>query len=356
VGSSRPGSRRVALLVLAFAAVLLVARWSGSSSLRAPEAPPVAPEEIDGPPGTVLYLGGWEPASVELSSGLARRLPAPFGGRAQLRRVGGVTIAITGGSAWVVPAAGSPTPRRLGPADGVLDSPDAGRVWLVEVDDASTYELVEVGLADGRRLARQVLPAWAPPYAVTKAGVLIRNLADGGLELRGPGRPTRRLSSDVDAAFVDASADTAAWIDAGGLHLYDLATGRDRVVRPPTVGATWLVYGPASRTYCCAVLGAFSPSGQTLAVFLTVSGLQDPGLAVVDAARATAAAVPGSHDAIPVSCQTCVSWSGRGDWLFYLGVWPWQISAFRIGSAAASPLAVDLTLVVDSAPDGLAAV
>jgi hypothetical protein len=42
--------------------------------------------------------------------------------------------------------------------------------------------------------------------------------------------------------------------------------------------------------------------------------------------------------------------------VFYLGVWPWQISAFRLGSASASLLAVDLTVVVDSAPNGLAAV
>jgi hypothetical protein len=346
------------LLVLAFAAVLLVARWSGSSSLRAPEAPPVAPEEVDGPPGTVLYLGGWEPASVELSSGLARRLPAPFGGRAELRRVGGDTIVITGGSAWVVPAAGPRAARRLGPAEAVLASPVAGRLWLVTIDydEGADYVLDEVDLADGRRLARHVLPVWAPPFAVTRAGVLTRNLIDGGLELRRADGRLRRLSTEREVGFVAGHGDLAAWIDSRGLHLSDLASGRDRVVAPPTAGATWLIYGPLGRSECCWELGAFSPDGRALAAFTTVAGPDDPGLAVVDVERATAAAVPGSHDAIPVSCQGCLSWALRGDWVFYLGVWPWQISAFRLGSASASLLAVDLTVVVDSAPNGLAAV
>jgi hypothetical protein len=375
-GRSRPlGLSSAALLALAFAAVLLVAHLAGGSSLG--RLPPTTTglddaEPIDGPAETTLYLGGQQPVSVALDSGLATRLPAPNRDQVVLTAVGDTILALAGRQAWVMPAGGQASrsarqaARRLGDADSLLPSRSPGRVWLVTIDyaDEASYDMVEVGLADGRAVARHTLPAWAPPVAVTGAGLVTRNFVDGGLDLRGPDGRVRRLATDRQAGFVDAHGDLIAWSDRAGLHLYRVDQAVDRVVTPPAGAGGWVTYGPISRSACCLVTGAFSPDGRTLALFTTINGPDDPGLALVDTATAVAAGVPGSGDAMPGSCQACMAWSGDGRWLFYLGITPGSIWAVAMGGdgrprlakpTPARPLAVRLEGVTEAPFTSLAA-
>jgi hypothetical protein len=328
------GPARAVGLVLAAVAVLLVAR-SATGPLPAPPAPA---DDLAGPAGTVLYLGGPEPLRVELGTGAVARLPGVAGRPAQVLQLEGVTLALTGGSAVALPG------RRLGRADAALASPVPGRVWLVGADFSGVgrYVLTEVSLATGRRLATRELPARSPPVAVTRAGVITRDLLDGGLELRDVAGWRHPLELAADATFVDAHDDLVAWVDRRGLHLYELPAGPDRLVQAPA-GLAWTRIGGVAPVLLLRV-GAFSPDGRALAVFTEVTSPGQPGLALVDVGRATAASVAGSQNAIPGSCAACLSWQPAGDWLFYLGAPPWRVGAFRVGGPA-GPLALDLDIV-----------
>jgi hypothetical protein len=349
---------RVVAVVLAILAGLLVVRWWSSATL--PGAAPPPPAVQTGPHTGRLVVSGLNPVVLDLASGLAQRLPGGFDDPPQLAlALPEGTIWITRWDAWVIVTAPGATPRRLGRAYGVLPSLTPGRVWLVWAATSTDahYELTEVALADGRTTARLDLPVWTPPMAFTRAGIVARDMVARTLVLLDPAgrRRLRVFGSDVD--FIDAQADLVAWIDDAGLHLLDLAGGRDaptRLVKAPD-DLAWLRIGPLGFTGCCSRIGRFGPGGRTLAVFAEMRRPGDPGLALVDVAGATARAVAGSRDAIPFNCLNCVGWSPAGDWVFWLSTTPGQVGAAAVGRGGpAIDLAVDSQALIDSAPNGIA--
>ena len=165
----------------------------------------------------------------------------------------------------------------------------------------------------------------------------------------------RRLSTDRQAGFVDASGDLIAWTDQEGLHLYRVDSGAERVVAPPRGAGRWVAYGPLGASACCLVTGAFAPGGRTLALFTTINDPDDLGLALVDTATASARGVPGSGDAIPGGCQACLAWDGDGGWVFYLGITPGSIWAVPLGGDGAHSLSFSLDGVTEAPFISLAA-
>ena len=178
----------------------------------------------------------------------------------------------------------------------------ADRVWLLDRRARSpqrAFALQEVELATGRRLASVALPHDTEPVAMVDGGVLVRDLR-AGLAVRdlASGRERQRLGTDL--TFVDATARLVAYVDdRGDLRLRDLATRRDRVVRP-TGMPNWFPMGrPVAGAGCCDQFGAFSADGRRLAVYVQLRRPAQPGLAVVDVGRAEARPVPGSQAATP---------------------------------------------------------
>jgi hypothetical protein len=195
----------------------------------------------------------------------------------------------------------------------------------------------------------------AEPVAMVDGGVLVRDLR-AGLAVRdlASGRERQRLG--IDLTFVDATARLVAYVDGrGGLHLRDLATRRDRVVRPAGI-PNWFPLGqPVAGAGCCDEFGAFSPDGRRLAVYLQLRRPAQPGLAMVDVGQAEARPVPGSDAATPFGCQPCLGWSADG-WLFFFsgGPPPDVVAAWRPGRAAASPLSLPVADATATVRSGLA--
>lgn len=246
----------------------------------------------------------------------------------------------------------------LGSALEVLPSPRPDRVWLLDRRARSpqrTFALQEVELATGRRLATVALPHDAEPVAMVDGGILVRDLRSG-LTVRdlASGRERQRLG--VDLTFVDATASLVAYVDdRGGLHLRNLATRRDRVVRPIGI-PDWFPLGrPVAGAGCCDQFGAFSTDGRRLAVYIQLRRPAQPGLAVVDVGRAEARPVPGSQAATPFGCQPCLGWSIDG-WLFFFsgGPPPDVVTAWRPGKPPASPLDLPLDGAIATVPGSLA--
>jgi hypothetical protein len=353
------------LMAVAALAVLLVARWTGPGeqrgagppALRGPGAtiatgPARPPAEV---PAATIYLAGRDPVGIVLPGGDMRTVPVPIERSASISQLPGATIVLTAGIAWAIPAGRGPV-RRLGQASAVLPAPEPGRVWLIGAGAAGPggYELHEVSLADGRVLATKGLPSWAPPVAVTSAGVVTRNLVAGGLDLRPTPDLVARIELTREGTFADARGSLVAWAGPDGVHLRDLVSGRERVVPPPAGSPAWFVFGPPARVACCHHVGAFAPDGRTLAMFTEVTAEGDPGLAVIDVRAGTASPVPGSADAIPAGCGTCLSWHPDGGWLFYLGATPWNIGAYHLGDDTALPLALELETQGLAVPEGIA--
>jgi hypothetical protein len=355
-----------ALVVVAALTVLLVARWSGPGEQRGPGRPTLRGPRatvVNGParppaevPAATLYLAGRDPIGIALPEGDVRTIPIPIERSASVVPLAEATVVLTAGVAWAVPADRGPV-RRLGQASAVLPAPRPDRVWLVGAGAAGPggYELHEVSLADGRVLAVKGLPSWAPPVAVTSAGVVTRNLVAGGLDLRPTPDLVARTELTREGTFADANGTVVAWAGPDGVHLRDLVSGRERVIPPPDGSPAWLVFGPAERVACCHRIGAFAPDGRMLAMFTEVTAEGDPGLALIDVRAGTAGPVQGSADAIPAGCGRCLAWHPDGGWLFYLGATPWNIGAYHLGDDTALPLALRLETEGLAVPEGIAA-
>jgi hypothetical protein len=373
-----PGSRsrgdvvRSILLVVAALLGLVAVRWSVTGELSRPivaPAPTVAPvstvaasydppRPIRAAAGTRLSLGGREPAVVDPVSGSIRRISLTADQAVSLFRQGSFTVLVADGHASVVPA-GQAGPRRpFGRALLVIPALAADRAWLVDTRHGPPeqhYDLVEVGLADGRRHTHWTLPYRVAPVAVVRSGVVANDL-DGDLVVVAPGSGRVRTLLARDATFVDARGDRVAWLADGLLHVRDLSRETTTLVSPPVASAGWYgAGGPVSWAGCCYGLGAFAPGGRWLAVYTLLAGPRSPGLAVVDLDRGRAELLPGSEDATPTGGQPSLGWASNG-WLFFLASGPTTtIGAWRPGERAAGPVWVDRDQVLDTFPRALAA-
>jgi hypothetical protein len=370
-----PRSRRDALqsvlLVVAVLAGLVVVRWAatgGPSRSLAPSTPIMAPARPDRgpartitvPPRTRLSLGGRQPIVVDPASGTVTRLPFNPRSRTVLFRQGTHTVLVSNERAWAAPAGRAAPLRPLGRALTVLPALVDDRVWLVDAryggPEAQLYELVEVGLADGRTHTRWTLPYQAAPVAVLPSGVLARDPEDN-LQVVAPGSGRVRAVLARAATFIDARGSQVAWVVGRDLHVRDLATGTDTVVPPPPGSPDWYALGgPIPRAACCYGLGAFDPAGRKLAVYTRLAGPGAPGLAVVDLVRGSARLLPGSEDATPTGCLPCLGWASNG-WLYFFaaGTAVAPIGAWGGGAAPAGVLSLGLDRVLDSVPNALAA-
>jgi hypothetical protein len=354
--SRREAARSVGLL-LAMLAGLLLARSALAGGLSRSLAPatPAAPQTAETVPaggipelrGRPLYLGGRQPLVADAGGGRLRPLPDVRAGRSSVLRQGRYLVVriaepLQEGPVLALATDWPGTAMPLGSALDVLPSPRPDRVWLLDRRarmPQRTFALREVELATGRRLASLALANDAEPVAIVDGGVLVRDLR-AGLAVRDltSGRVRQRLGTDL--TFVDATARLVAYLDGrGDLHLRDLATRRDRVVRPAGI-PSWFPLGlPVAGAGCCDEFGAFSPDGRRLAVYLQLRSPAQPGLAMVDVEQAEARPVPGSDAATPFGCQPCLGWSADG-WLFFFsgGPPPDVVAAWRPGRPAASPL------------------
>jgi hypothetical protein len=362
---------RSILLVVAALAVLVVVRWSVTGDYSRPivaPAPTMAPGPAvavsHGPPppiqpaaGTRLSLGGRQPAVVDPASGSIRRLSSIADHPVTLFRQGSFTVLVADGHAWTVPA-GQAGPRLpLGPALLALPAAANDRAWLVDSrfgPPKPHYDLLEVGLADGRRRTHWTLPYHLAPVAVLRSGVLANDL-DGDLMVVEPGSGRVRTLLAHDATFLDARADRVAWLAGDLLYVRDLAGGATTVVPPPPASTGWYGAGEAvSWARCCYGLGAFDPGGRWLAVYTDLAGPRSPGLAIVDLANGRAALLAGSEDVTPTGGQPSLGWASNG-WLFFLASGPTTtIAAWRPGDRAAGLVWLDGDRVLDSIPGALA--
>jgi hypothetical protein len=359
------------LLVVAVLAGLVAVRWAVTGGLGQSLAPPAltsAPPRPDrgparriaAPPRTRLSLGGRQPLLVNPAGGTVTPLPFNPRTRTVLFRQGAHTVFVSDERAWAAPAGRAAPLRPLGRALAVLPALADDRVWLVDArygePEAQLYELVEVGLADGRTHTRWTLPYQAAPVAILPSGVLARDPEDN-LQVVAPGSGRVRTALGKAATFVDARDSRVAWVEGRDLHVRDLSTGTHTVVPPPPGSPDWYnIGGPVPRVACCYGLGAFDLAGRRLAIYTRLAGPGAPGLAVVDLVRGSAALLPGSEDAIPTGCLPCLGWASNG-WLYFFAAGPGvtSIGAWGGGAAPAGLLPLDLDEVLDSVPSALAA-
>jgi hypothetical protein len=367
----REAARSVGLL-LAMLVGLLLARWGLAGGLSRPlipatsTSPPAAAALATlGMPelrGRLLYLGGDQLLVADAGGGSLRRLRIGVAGRTSVLRQGRYLVVrvaeqLQDGPVFSVATSGPGTVTPLGSALEVLPSPRPDRVWLLGRRARSTqrtFTLQEVELATGRRLASLALPHDAEPVAMVDGGVLVRDLRTGLAVRDLAGRERQRLGTDL--TLVDATASLVAYVDdRGDLRLRDLATRRDRVVRPIGMPGWFPLGRPVAGAGCCDQFGAFSADGRRLAVYVQLRRPAQPGLAVVDVGRAEARPVPGSQAATPFGCQPCLGWSVDG-WLFFFsgGPPPDVVTAWRPGRPTASLLDLPLDGAIATVPGGLA--
>jgi hypothetical protein len=369
----REAARSVGLL-LAMPAGLMLARWGLAGGLFKPLIPamPTHPPAAGAAPtaglpelhGHLMYLGGRQPLVADAGGGPLRPLRMQVAGRTSVLRQGRYLVVrvaeqLQEGPVLALATGGSGAATPLGSALEVLPSLRPDRVWLLDRRARSpqrTFALQEVELTTGSRLATVALPHDAEPVAMVDGGVLVRDLR-AGLAVRDLASGLERQRLGTDLTFVDATASLVAYVDdRGDLHLRDLATRRDRVVRP-TGMPSWFPLGrPVAGGGCCDQFGAFSADGRRLAVYVQLRRPAQPGLAVVDVGRAEAQPVPGSQAASPFGCQPCLGWSVDG-WLFFFsgGPPPDVVTAWRPGWPTASPLDLPLDGTTATVPGSLAA-
>jgi hypothetical protein len=359
------------LMIVAAVAGLVLVRWSVTGAASQPivaPAPTVAPASTvavpSGPPpqilaaaGTRLSLGGRQPVLVDPATGSIRRMSPAANQAVSLFRQGSFTTLVADGHAWAVPA-GQAGPRRLlGRALLALPALATDRAWLVNTQfgpPEQHYDLVEVGLADGRRHTHWTLPYRVAPVAVVRSGVIANDL-DGDLAVVAPGSGRVRTLLAHDATFLDVRGDRVAWLADGLLHVRDLGRETTTLVSPPPASAGWYGSGgPVSRAGCCYGLGAFAPGGRWLAVYTLLAGPRSPGLAMVDLEGGRAKLLPGSEDATPTGGQPSLGWASNG-WLFFLASGPsTAIGAWRPGEPGAGLVWVDRDQALDTIPRALA--
>jgi hypothetical protein len=367
----REAARSVGLL-LAMLAGLTLARWGLAGGLSKPLVPAtptasstVKPAARPGMPelrGHLLYFGGGRLLVADAAGGPLRPLPMRVAGPTSVLRQGRYLVVrvaeqLQKGPVCSVATGGPGAVTPLGSALEVLPSPRPDRAWLLDRRAHSpqrTFTLQEVELATGKRLATVALPHDAEPVAMVDGGVLVRDLRTGLAVRDLAGRERQRLGTDL--TFVDATASLVAYVDdRGDLRLHDLATRRDRAVRPIGMPGWFPLGRPVAGAGCCDQFGAFSAGGRRLAIYVQLRSPGQPGLAMVDVGRAEARPLPGSQAATPFGCQPCLGWSVDG-WLFFFsgGPPPDVVTAWRPGRPTASPLDLPLDSTIATVPGSLA--
>ena len=390
-----PWPRRLAAIAVLVTALALVVvylprhRHSPAPSPRAattegpaPSAAPGAgPPASGGPREPNGIIGPTLPMDAALRLPVTGEQPAWFWpATGHMEPIGGLPPARSGylfsrvGGGWAVrpdPAAqpgcgscaGQPLPvyfladrarsvTQVGAADEVAPATTAGALWLTSYPPGA-----DMSTAAGT--AREVSAAGATlrPQLRLPAGYVIEQATSRGMLLaqviRQPAMATYKLWDPADPqasrtfdGVIAASASAIAWAPRCAprcrVHVLDLATGRETVIRLPA--------GSSVAT------GAFSPDGGFLAVQVSLSPGGDSGelptqLEVAPVASGRLTVVPGSQ--ISSDALNGFGWPGGGDSLVAelsfttkVQVASWRPGAARPAVAVIGPARAPASLIV----------
>jgi hypothetical protein len=397
-GDREPGPwpRRLAAIAVLVTALALVIvyfprhRHSPAPSPRAATAEGLAPSTAPGaaPPASG---GPREPNGIigqTLPMDAALRLPVtgeqpvwfwPATGR--MEPIGGLPRVRSGylfsrvGGGWAVrpnPAArpgcgscaGQPSPvyfladrawsvTRVGMADEVAPAATAGALWLTSYPPGADMSTVagtawEVSAAGATLRPQLRLPAGYIIEHATSRGMLLESvIRQPAMAIYKLWDPTAPQASRTFDGVIAASAGAIAWAPRCAprcrVHVLDLATGQDTVIRLPAGSS--------------AATGAFSPAGKFLAVQVSLSpggagGELPTQLEVAPVASGRLTVVPGSQ--VSSDALNGFGWPGGGDSLvaelsFTTKV---QVASWRPGAAGPAvavvrPARAAASLVVD---------
>jgi hypothetical protein len=332
----RRGPPRLALI----AAALLVAGVAAAGILR------YTPTTTASPPGgrlaqvaglppdlaatRVVYVSDGQLATTTLGGTRTGQI-AVIAGRAQPanrsepegRSVVFLAAGATGEQAEEITPSGTVT--SLGRATDVLPGPP-GQVGLVLEDDdvAAGPPPYTLRVAGGPSSSSPPLaiPAGASPVAILPAGrVALRSDQTAHLLIWSPPRAS---TTDLGpfSGVVGVSNSRVAWRSSRGcasptacpLHLFDLATGTDRLAPP---GPGWRGFAPG---------GAFSPDGARLVAFVVPAGVSSGAAqletVIVDpvTGQSTPVARPTPTRLVPGLPAGNAWWTPDGSWLVFGGV------------------------------------
>jgi hypothetical protein len=338
----RAGAGVVGLLLLPGLALGL---WLALRPWPQPPAPPSAATSgpVAGPGESHLFLAGdgelWV-VDVAGASVRHRSLPQLSPGDPPYRivRRGNTLVLWSYQTLTLDPSSTGAQPRTL-VRDSWIFIPSAApdRVWVGILDPNSPeterrLAAVREVTVDGRVTVRDVRPPqgrW--PLAATSSGLVFES--GGQLEVWDPlsGRVVRRLPGEFPVA---SHGDWLAWCRhrCERLHVTDVATGHEVVVRPP---------GDASGL--APYQGVFSPDGKLLAVPVRTGSRPEAAtwqLALVDVGAATATRIKGA--AVPDT--VFVDWSASGEAVFIAGgrQGAQRIFEYRLDTATTRRLPVEV--------------
>lgn len=388
----RAWPRRVAAVVVLLAVTAVIVQRLTShppAAARASQAATSASPAASAPPGTGLPAGASGIAGPTLPWPATLRVPAtgaqpewfwPATGRAQPivglpRNNPGYAFTRAGGGWAIQPAApprpwpaghgpgGVPPPvyyladgarsvTGIGTADLVAPAATPGDLWLTSYPPGT-------GSTAAAGTAREVSVTGAPagPQVRLPAGYMIDRATVRGLflvpEVRRPGATADKLwdpaaprASRAFSGVIATNATEIAWVTGCArlcqVHVLDLATGRDTVVRLPGVSS--------------AASAAFSPDGAFLALEVTFYGGSDDGqiatqLDVASTATGRVTALRSSYassDALagfgwPSGSRTLVA---EMSFTTRLELAAWRPGAARLAVAVVEPGQNTATLVV----------
>jgi hypothetical protein len=222
--------------------------------------------------------------------------------------IGSTVVARGSGAIWTFPATMDGPLSVLGTGSDVIASRTPGRVWIVEEDDPASV-LREVTLEGEETSPRRTLPRGTEPLEAVEGGILIGRRWQGNRSFRvwdPESGATRTLGLGADANYLDAAGRLVAWLEQGRepwkLHILDLATGRDRVLPPPSE-IDGMYIDEAS----------FSPDGARIAIGFRPEGSEpSTRVAIVDVDDGSAFVIDGPM-AVYVDCWPCIAWTLDGD-------------------------------------------
>jgi hypothetical protein len=250
----------------------------------------------------------------------------------------GDRLVFWGRDTFVVDADVGTPPRRLGDSWFFVPSAHPERVWLARLDPGSPDTvralagLTETAV-DGRVTVAHVRPP-AGRWPVAAVGdALVFERRRGGLELWEPssGAFTQRLPG---AVLGPSQGDFLGWCEGedGPLHVTNVRAGSDRLVAVP---AGFVAFD--------CPRGAFSPTGDFLAIAMRSSRLLDSPrtLVLVDLDTGERDVVEGSTVGPD---YVFVAWSRGGERVFVSGARGdrRELVEYRPGAARATPLQLDV--------------
>lgn len=265
-------------------------------------------------------------------------------GRQRILTVGRNIVVTRDGHALALSTSGDGRPTDLGAAEYVFPSRTPGRVWLVSAPDKSgRVQGTEVTLLGSAVDTSISFEPELLPLADTPGGFVTYDQRSH-LSISDSLSGSRIRELTVDGVFLASWRNLVAWRAVTGcvggcsIHLYDLESGREQTVSPPSE-ATGFIDG-----------AAFSPNGTTLAAFAQVPPPNGPKalLALIDADTGTSKAVRSTEVLLENPVARAV-WDKSNQWVFYSGG-RGSIMAYHVGAKNPVELGIQASLSFIAVP------